>query len=156
MIDSLRAKDCYLRKATQTDCDLLYEWVNDKQVRQSAFNSNTISYEEHVAWFNRMMNDENQIQLILMDGESTIGQIRLTFDGENAEVDYSISNTERGFGYGKVIIRLAIEHIKREYPSIKMLVGKVKPSNNASYQCFLQNGFEEEYRQMEYKVEKKT
>ena len=145
--------NCYLRKATPTDSDILFEWVNDQLVRQSAFDTHTITYDEHKVWFGRMLNDPDQIQYILMEGETPIGQIRLIVDGENAEVDYSISNKARRFGYGQEIIRLAIEKIRNDYPNIKKLIGRIKPSNAASYHCFIRNGFEEVFQQLEYEIQ---
>lgn len=152
MTDLKSTSNCHLREAIKSDCDLLYEWVNDQLVRQSAFDTHTISYEEHKAWFDRMMTDSDQIQYILMEGDTPIGQIRLSVEGETAEVDYSISNNARGFGYGHKIIGLIIKRIKNDYPKIKKLIGRIKPSNVASYQCFTRNGFEEAFQQLEFEL----
>lgn len=144
--------DLYLRNATSSDFSLLYDWVNDGIARENAFNSHIVSLDEHSMWFEKVMKDNNQVQCILMKGDKPIGQIRLCIDGFAAEIDYSISKDERGNGYGTEIIRLIIEKVNNEYPSIKKLIGKVKPSNIASLQCFTKSGFEETYRQFEYTV----
>ena len=59
----------YLRKATPSDIDILFEWVNDKEARQNAFASHIITYEEHTIWFDRIMNNLEQAQYILMLGD---------------------------------------------------------------------------------------
>ncbi len=139
----------FIRKANNTDVDILYNWINEREVRRNAFDSHLISYKEHVEWFRRMMSDNSQFQYILMKDEKPIGQIRLTIYESDAEIDYSISPGERGCGFGQEIIKLVIERAKYDFPTVKRLVARVKPSNIASYNCFVKNGFEEKYKQME-------
>ncbi len=142
----------YLRKATMSDADILYEWVNDKTVRQNAFDTHTISYEEHTAWFGRMMSDPEEMQYILMHGDIPIGQARITINDNTAEIDYSISPQERGNGYGMIIIEMLKKQVEEDFPNICKLIGKVKPSNEASCSCFLRNSFDEKYKLFEYVI----
>lgn len=142
----------YLIRATEKDVDVLFEWVNDKETRQNAFDSHIISYEEHTAWFRKVLTDSQQLQYILMLDDKPIGQVRLTIDDQDAEIDYSISNKERGKGYGACIVSLIVEKVKEDCPNVRKLVGKVKTKNVASYHCFLKNGFEEAYRQLEFVI----
>ena len=140
----------YLRKATPADVDILYEWVNDTDVRESAFNSGHIAYEDHLLWFNKMIKDSGEAQYIFMSDDKPIGQIRLSINDTEAEIDYSISKFVRGYGYGKEIIRLLMQKTIEDFPTVKKLIGKVKPSNVASYYCFEKNGFKEKYQQLEF------
>lgn len=142
----------FLRRVIEPDKDLLYEWANDDMTRRNAFNTEHISYDEHKAWFARMMDDDDQIQYILMNNEIPIGQVRFIIQGSVAEMDYSIVNSERKKGYGNELIRLARERIMEDNPEIRSLVGKVKPDNKASSACFENNGFVEKYRYYEYCV----
>jgi Predicted acetyltransferase len=84
-----------------------------------------------------------------MRGLKPIGQIRLDIDCSDAKIDYSIANDERGYGYGKLIIWLAIKKVRKDFPKVNRLIGRVKPSNVASFYCFEKNGFEEKYQQLE-------
>lgn len=142
----------YLRKAEMSDAVLLFEWANEAEVRKSAFHTEPILYEEHMDWFRRILADPNEAQYILALGERPIGQIRLSINGDEAEIDYSISKEARGNGYGVEIIKLIKQRVEAEYPDIKKLIGKVKPANAASINCFIKNAFAEEYRQLEYIV----
>lgn len=142
--------ELYLRSAMPSDMDMLFELANDEAVRKNAFHMAPISYEEHKEWFRKMMEDDSQLQFILMSGSLPIGQIRLTRDGESAEIDYSIISEKRGMGYGKKMVQLMKEMIHREYPSIQKLTAKVKPSNAASIYCFEENGFQEIFEQYEF------
>lgn len=147
-------KTLYLRKAEPADMELLLEWANDKSVRKNAFHTAKISYEEHQRWFKKLLADETQVQYILTDGTSNIGQIRIGICDGCAEADYSIAVKYRGKGYGKEIIRLLTETVKRDFPEIKKITGKVKPENDVSIHCFADNGFCEIYRAYEYKLER--
>ena len=49
----------YLRAANSDDTDLLYRWANDPVVRKNSFNTDRILYENHVMWFNRIIEDPN-------------------------------------------------------------------------------------------------
>lgn len=142
----------YLREAVEGDRDILFSWVNERETRKNSFDSHHITVEEHRSWFDRMRNDDDQIQYILMKGEKPIGQIRVSIMGNEAEISYSISHDERGYGYGKEIIRLVVGHVRKEHPGIEKLIGKVKPSNVASLRCFRENGFEDRYHAMELDI----
>lgn len=140
----------YLRKTKPSDIDILFEWANDEEVRKNAFSTAAICYEEHIAWFNEMMEHPNKVQYILMSDDNPIGQVRLSINKNSAEIGYSISKHNRGCGYGRSIIQLVKQQVLVEYPEVTKLIGRVKPSNAASLQCFIKNGFQEEYRQLEY------
>ncbi len=132
-------------KAVNDDIDLLFQWANDPVVRQNSFNSNPIPYEDHVAWFQRMMGNENIFQYILMEDKEPVGQIRLTIENDEAEIGYSIASNQRGKGYGHRILQLIVEEIKDNYPGIKCLIAKVKPDNKASNRLFVGEGYKLNY-----------
>ena len=99
------------------------------------------------------MADTKQILYIMMREETPIGQVRYELSNNIAEISYSISPQERGKGYGKQIIHLAVMKIKNEYPNITRIRALVKPQNDASILCFEYNGFNEMYREYEFDVE---
>ena len=141
----------YLREATTEDRELLYEWANDPETRRASFHTEIIAYEEHCRWFERILNDKNELQFILMNQDEPVGQVRLTLEGEDAVVSYSIAPDKRGLGYGKEIIRLICEEARR-YPFVRKIVARIKPLNKASMACFEKAGFIEEYRQVALEV----
>lgn len=134
-----------LRRAENTDIDLLYKWANDPIVRTNSFNTEPIPYENHVKWFNRIMEDPNVLQFVLMDDNLPVGQIRLNIDGKEAEIGYSIASEFRGRGYGHMILQLIGEEVKANHPEIDKLVAKVKPDNAASNRLFVSEGYIHEY-----------
>ena len=148
-----RDSELYLRDVVESDMERLFIWANDSTVRKNAFHTEEISRKEHVLWFHKVLLDPKEHLFILMDGEEAVGQIRLSCEGERAEIHYSIDSGKRGQGYGRAMCRLMIDKIRREYPEIKILTAKVKPLNAASIHCFQGNGFEEIYRQYELPIE---
>lgn len=148
----MQEKKLFLREAEPSDLDLLFEWANNEFVRQNAFHTKPITYEEHKKWFEKLLNDREQIQFIMYLGDEPVGQARLTVNMEEAEIDYSIAAEKRGMGYGKELIRLVQDIVYNEYASIKKLTAKVKASNAASIYCFRKNGFSEVYHQYEYEM----
>ncbi len=135
----------FLRKVEMDDMDLLFKWANDSVVRNNSFNSNPIPYENHVAWFNRIMEDPTVLQFILMDEDTPIGQIRLNVDGEEAEIGYSIGFEFRGKGYGHKILQLIADEVSKNHPEIRCLIAKVKPENKASNTLFEKEGYSMDY-----------
>lgn len=148
---SSQGKTCYLRRVTPEDVDLLFVWANDPEVRKNAFHSEPIPYEDHKRWFAGLLEDDTRAQYIMMDGEEAVGQIRFSLSGQTAVIDYSVAPDKRGRGFGRQLLLLAKEEVCREYPSIKALVGQVKPGNSASAKCFADCGYEESFRQFELK-----
>lgn len=134
-----------LCKVEEDDMDLLYRWANDPVVRNNSFNTETISYENHVKWFRKMVKDPSVLQFILKDDDMPVGQIRLNIVGENAEIGYSIGNEFRGKGYGHIILQLIAQEVQVNYPEIKKLVARVKPENAVSNSLFKTEGYCLEY-----------
>lgn len=141
-------KEYRLRPAINSDMDLLFQWVNEEEVRKNSFIQEEISYNTHCRWFDNAIKDENIYIFILLENEEPIGQCRLNVDKMGmAELDYSIKKTRRGEGLGKLIVELMIKEISNKpYDNrIKKIVGKVKHSNISSRKCFEMNGFVEVY-----------
>lgn len=133
----------YLRKVAPTDVDLLYEWANDPVVRQNAFHTEPIPYEDHVEWFAKMLADPSVYQYILYQGEFPIGQLRLNVKDGEALVDYSISAKHRGKGYGSALLQLMKKQVLTDnITDVIKIVGQVKYENSASARAFEKCGFE--------------
>ena len=146
----MNEKNVFLRNATEEDINLLFDWVNDPVTRQSAFDSHTITYQEHQSWYKKILEDPNQMQLILMENGEAVGQIRISIEEENAIIDYSISSKKRGQGLGTAILEMVKSEVKIRYPLVKRLIGNVRKTNIASINCFKNSGFVENYIQFKY------
>lgn len=133
----------YLKPVSGEDCDLLFEWVNDNEVRSNAFNSSKVKYEEHNKWFNEKLNSQNTFIYILYNDAVPIGQIRIDICEGTGIIDYSIARKYRGLGYGTDLIRILEEQIFIDKINISQLVGKVKATNMPSRRAFKKAGYRE-------------
>ncbi|MBR4346230.1 MAG: pseudaminic acid synthase [Oscillospiraceae bacterium] len=154
--ENLCSQNLFLRDATYEDIDLLYNWVNDPVTRNSAFNTDMITFEEHRKWFEGVISSPNIYQYILMLDNVPIGQIRLNNLNGKAEIDYSISKEYRCRGFGTQLLELVKEKIISESIEIYVLIGQVKAENNASAKCFSNAGFTKSYLNFEYYISEKT
>jgi len=134
------------RPATIEDMGLLYSWVNDSAVRKSAFNSSIISHEEHESWFARVLMDENVDIFIINYGNTPIGQLRLSYYGDCAEIDYSVDSRYRGRGFGKKIIKIIDSLPALKEHELRYLKARVKPDNVFSQRVFISNYYDEVQR----------
>lgn len=153
MKQHMNFKQLYLRLASFEDINILYDWANDPITRMNSFNSTQIPYETHVKWFHKMMLDEDVLQFILMCDNTPVGQARLSINGSDAEIGYSIDSKYRGMGYGKMLCQLLIDKVREEYPQIKNLIAQVKPQNVASLYCFQKCGFIKSFEQYELEID---
>ncbi len=142
----------YLRNADMQDLDLLFGWVNERSVRQNAFSSQSIVYEEHKKWFKNLLMSHNARQYIYVSDDKPIGQVRVSVEGEDAEIDYSICLQERDKGHGKEMISLLRKQVRQDFPDVKKLIARVKPGNTASQKVFEDTGYAEKYRLYELQL----
>ena len=56
-----------LRAVTAEDAKTLFDWTNDPVTRQNSFQSKPVLWEEHIAWLQRKLEDENCFFFILTE-----------------------------------------------------------------------------------------
>lgn len=149
-------EDGYLRLAVEEDMDLLFVWANEPTVRRNSFSTAEISYEEHKRWYHRLLGREDCRQYIYIYEGAEVGQVRVTVEGDTAELGYSVCAEKRGMGHGERILTLIAERIEVDFPKVKRVIGKVKTDNRASQRAFLNTGYEESCRVYELRVGEKN
>lgn len=136
-----KEKDLVLKEATKEDAQLYYEWANDPVVRQMAFHTEPIPWENHIKWFSSKVTSEKTQLLLCFSQDRPIGQVRFDIlEGGEAEIDISIAKDFRSKGYGKKMLIAAIEYENSVY-GIKVFVSEVKVENSSSQGLFLSSGF---------------
>ena len=130
-----------LRPVREEDVDLLWKWVNDPDVRQSAFHSTSIPWEEHRKWFASKRRDPHCYQFIAINDLGVpIGQLRFDISGDGAEIDVSVDKDERKKGYGSLLISLGIKELIQTVP-VQVVHAYIKPDNHASIKSFQKANF---------------
>ncbi len=129
----------YLKKATYNDCDLLFNWANDKTVRENSFNSNKIKYEEHVNWFQNKLNSNTCDIFVFYYENIPTGKVIIDIENKEAKISYSIDANYRGCSLSIEMLKLL--EINVELP-INKFVGYVKYDNIKSQKVFERLGYQ--------------
>ncbi len=141
IIASAAAARVELRRATEEDCLLLWQWTNDPTVRGCSFSSEPIAFAEHAAWFGRKLGDPSCILYLAASGDSVpLGQVRYDCKNENAQVSASVDRDFRRRGYGTKMILLSAETVF-ESTEVDTIHALVKPGNEASIRVFEKAGY---------------
>ena len=134
----------FLRKATIEDAEDILRWRNDPTTRANSFTKDEISLLSHVNWFKRKLEDANSHIFILMDEDQKVGNIRVDVTDGVGEISYMIAPESRGKGYGKKIIALAEEEMRKGVSEVKTLIAFTLKDNVASGRCFEYNDYNRE------------
>ena len=131
----LRAALLDLREAAPSDARLLWEWANDRVVRDASFSPEPISWDTHAAWFEARLNDRATKIFIASIDDCAVGQVRFDVDGLLAEIDVSVDGQERGRGLGPALIIAGVRELfgRTEAGTV---VARVRPENTASATAF--------------------
>lgn len=132
----------YLKKAKEDDLLLLYEWANDKDVRNNSFSTSPVSLGTHKEWFYKKLNSVCCDIFIYYMNEIPIGQIRLEYRGNCAQISYSIDKNYRGQGHGENILMLTQQKVLEERKDIDYFEAEVKSDNIPSNKVFQNLGYE--------------
>lgn len=128
-----------LRLASVDDLQLLYEWTNDKSVREQSFSTAEISLNEHSVWFKNKLADHNSIMYIIEIDRKSAGIIRFEMKDESTIISISIDSHFRGKGLSsKMLIRTCKEYFLN---NSKPVLAYIKKTNIASIKSFKNAGF---------------
>ncbi|MDD3896381.1 MAG: UDP-2,4-diacetamido-2,4,6-trideoxy-beta-L-altropyranose hydrolase [Candidatus Peribacteraceae bacterium] len=142
----------WLRDARKADCNLLFQWANNRTVRAAAFHSEPIEWEDHIEWFLRSLSDrECQIFIAINSENQPIGQIRFNSipDGMTVEIDVHIDPKFQGKGYGSALINIGIRRMWSVH-SAHNFQATIKQKNSASVRAFRKAGFSGEKTGVEH------
>lgn len=124
--------------ATIDDAQLLFDWVNNSDVRRNSLITERVVWDEHLKWFKSKLQSQSKIYILFND-KIPVGQIRLDFMNTFWNIDYSIDSKHRGNGFGKIIIELAIKKFNKG----DILKAIVKKENISSLKIFQKLKFDE-------------
>ena len=141
VVSAMSGMGLRLRRAQPGDCELLWQWVNDREVRENSFSTDTITSETHREWFISKLADPNSVLYMALDmNNGPVGQVRYDIEGSRALISISLAARFRGKGHGSGLLALAVEEL---FQSTRATVidAYVKPTNEASLRVFKRAGF---------------
>ena len=132
-----------IRRVSEKDMSLLWNWVNDPDVRANSLNSDFIAKINHQEWFNNKIQSEDTLMYILESDGVPFSQIRFDrVNQDDAEIDISVAKEFRSLGLGTLtLIKTKLRAI--QYFGIIRLIGIVLESNEGSCKAFVNAGFRE-------------
>lgn len=141
-----KEKNLRIRHAETDDARLFYNWANDQAVRANAFSQEKITWEDHLQWYKSKLGQKSTKLLVLECSEIPLGQIRFDKDDDGFWViDYSVDKRFRGMGFGSIVVRKGVEHLKAVMDNIKMKA-EVKSENVSSIKVFRKMKFGENFK----------
>jgi UDP-2,4-diacetamido-2,4,6-trideoxy-beta-L-altropyranose hydrolase len=131
-----------LRPAITHDCEPVWQWSNEPTVRMASFSSAPIPWDCHQFWFNQKLHDSNCHFFIGLDAQDVpVGQVRIdVVEGQQAQISLSLAPAQRGHGYGKLLIQLAVRQVLHK-TSLQVIHAWIKPDNVPSVRTFEKAGF---------------
>ena len=133
-----------LRPFSITNAETILSWCRDKHAFRF-WSANR--YNDYPAQPEEMMEqyeDDNMYPLTAVVGEEVIGHILLRFPSEDKSVIrfgfVIVDDSKRGKGYGKQMLRLAIDFAQQELGAQKITLG-VFCDNLSAVECYKSVGF---------------
>ena len=137
-------KQCKIRRAESIDKIVVFEWANDSLTRSMSFSNEAISYESHLTWYDKKINDPQVDYYIFEKENEPVAQIRFDIKDREAFLSYLIRSDDRGKSLGVWILAQGINQLIQERPGLHMVTGFVKRSNIASCKSFEKLRFKKE------------
>lgn len=136
------AEHLELVEAKPEDCEVVWRINNEPGARAQSLQPASILWEEHVAWYDRILADDNQRLWLAREGGDVVGVVRFRLDGEEATISIALDVACRGRGLGMHVIQAAGARLLAERSTL-VLWAHVRATNVASVKAFLRAGYEE-------------
>lgn len=129
-----------IRRAEISDIDTYFKWANEDSVRKLSFNSEKISYDDHVKWFKNQLLNRDCFMFIFFSNID-FGQVRIQkISNIDAVISISLDKNFRGKGIGVQMLMMSIELFRKSFPLI-IINAYIKIENGASKNIFEKAGF---------------
>ncbi|GIU14653.1 MULTISPECIES: UDP-2,4-diacetamido-2,4,6-trideoxy-beta-L-altropyranose hydrolase [unclassified Shewanella] len=128
----------YLKRASHSDCQSLYDWQQSLETRRYALNSATPTWQEHSAWFANKIAQADSYLLMLRRNSIDVGMVRL--DPLSEPHHYLISIVTAPECYRQGIAKAAVMLIRQAFKLIT-IHATVLADNHASQALFRNTGY---------------
>ncbi len=128
-----------LRAVRSEDKQLTFEWANDKLTRENSFHSGSISFNDHVQWFDKKLIDPDTICYIIEVADIPAGIVRFEVSEAETVIGINIARDFRGKGYAVSFLKKACAEFFKHHR--KEISAYIKKGNLASLKAFERSGF---------------
>ena len=141
IISAMGINPIEIKQAGKDDSINIYEWRNNKKIRDVSINSGAISWEEHQRWFDAVLTDKNRELIIGRTENKPVGVVRFDIENDVAEISIYLV-PEGGFaGQGRNLLMSAERWLKAHRPEIKCIHASVLAENDASKNLFFASSY---------------
>jgi UDP-2,4-diacetamido-2,4,6-trideoxy-beta-L-altropyranose hydrolase len=128
-----------LREARYGDRAMLGQWRNDALTRAMSRTRTEVSWADHCAWFDGVLDDPSRHLLIGERDGQAVGTVRLDRGSDRAEIHITVAPEARGQGAGLALLLAAEAYAK--ILDLDALTAVIRPSNPASKVIFVRAGY---------------
>jgi len=132
-----------VRKATWDDRDSLYNLAITDDVRKASFTRKQIDYQEHLKWYQKVLDSSNEyIYILEIDGDFS-GQVRFSYNKNenNYNVGISLVRTVRGKNAGVIFFKRSLLLLRKEVSRFNIITAYIRENNKRSQRFFEKAGF---------------
>jgi RimJ/RimL family protein N-acetyltransferase len=133
-----------LRPFNINDASTILSWCKDKHAFRLWSADRYKDFPAQLKEMQKQYEGDNMFPLTAIVGEEIIGHILLRFPSEDKSVIrfgfVIVDDSKRGKGYGKQMLRLAIDYAQRELGAQKITLG-VFCDNHSAVECYKSVGF---------------
>ncbi len=131
------AEEFIIRLAEPHDIKNIFDLSNDDTVRSVSMNPEKITWNDHVKWFNEILNTSNVLFYVAeTDERDFIGQVRFVKNAQDWVVSISLEKKHRHKNLGKRILEKAMK-----MSGLKNFKAYVKTDNISSQKLFFSLGY---------------
>ena len=130
----------HLRRAIMDDALDVLAWRNDPDTIAMSKTPGMLDRASHLRWFEAALADPNREIYIATENGQKLGMVQFDRSDDAWVVSINIAPKERSKGYGRAILRRAIDAVRESKGSCR-LSAEIKEGNTASLQLFEQCGF---------------
>ena len=97
-------KSLDLRPAELEDAERLLQWRNDEQTRSASHDTEIVSFEDHLRWLVRTLENPNRRLFVAVVDGTPVGTVRADLDCGVWELSWTIAPEARGKCIGKQMV----------------------------------------------------
>jgi len=130
-----------IRKASDSDCENIYNRRNSEINRNYSNDGKKFSYESHCRWFEKIVKSEDSDLLIASSDNAEIGVVRFDYTGDKSLISIYLILGWHNKGWGLPLLISSINWLKQNRNNIKEINAEILHENKASKQIFADTGF---------------
>ncbi len=139
--DLLMPKAIQVRRATAEDARMIYEWRTSPEVIGASRNTTAFTFEEHLVWLERVLQDPQRLLLIGLHDGREVGVVRFDIGGGRSEVSIFLAPGTMGAGLGRALLVAGEADLRHKHPQVTLVDAWVNADNPRSFELFQHVGY---------------